>query len=86
MSTSRSDFPPFQSSGHALLGSGHGAVFGNLLLGAAPSREPVVVLELTEALGHALCRQPGLGVMVPALDEGLTHHLDALQGAQREQP
>lgn len=44
-----------------------------------------MVLELAEALGHALCRQPGLGVVVPALDEGLTHHLDALQGAQRKQ-
>lgn len=72
--------------GRALLGGGHGAVLGNLLLGAAPPREPVVVPELAEALGHALRRQPRLGVVVPALDERLTDHLDALQGAQTQRP
>lgn len=45
-----------------------------------------MVPELAEALGHALRRQPGLGVVVPALDERLTHHLDALQQAQRQRP
>ena len=68
-----------------LLGGGHGAVFGDLLLRTAPSRELVVVPELAEALRNALRREPGLRVVVPALDERFTHHLDALQGAQREQ-
>ena len=69
-----------------LLGGGHRAVFGDLLLRTASSRELVVVLELAEALHNALCREPGLGVVVPALDKSFAHHLDALQRAQREQP
>lgn len=44
-----------------------------------------MVLELAEALRDTLRRQPGLGVVVPALDQGFTHHLDALQRAQGEQ-
>ena len=42
------------------------------------------MLELAEALRHALRREPSLGVVVPALDKGLAHHLDALWRAQRE--
>lgn len=69
----------------SLLGGGHGAIFGDLLLRTASSRELVVVLELAEALRNALRREPGLGVVVPALNKSFTHHLDALQRAQREQ-
>lgn len=72
--------------GCALLGGGDGAVFGDLLLWTASSWELVVMLELAEALRHALRREPGLGVVVPALDKSFTHHLDALRRAQREQP
>lgn len=62
-----------------LFGSVQRAIFGNLLLGAAPPREPVQVLQFTEALCHALGREPGLRVMVPALGQSLAHHLDALR-------
>lgn len=43
-----------------------------------------MVLELAEALRNALCRKPGLGIVVPALNKGFTDHLDALQRAERE--
>lgn len=62
-----------------LFGGAQRAIFGNLLLRAAPPREPVQVLQLAEALGHTLGREPGFWVVVPALGQSLTHHLDALQ-------
>lgn len=79
-------FLHFGALGCTLLGSGHGAVFGDLLLWTASSRELVVVLELAKTLRNALCREPGLRVVVPALNKSFAHHLDALQRAQREQP
>lgn len=68
-----------------LLGSGHGAVFRDLLFRTASSTELVVVLELAEALCDTLRCEPGLGVVIPALNKGFAHHLDALQRRQREQ-
>ena len=65
-----------------LFGSAQRAIFGNLLLGAAPPREPVQVLQLAEALRHTLGRETGLWVVVPALGQRLTHHLDALKGRE----
>lgn len=82
---SRRDFPRFGALGCALLGRGHGAVFRDLLFRTAPSAELAVVPELAEALGDTLRREPGLGVVVPALDQGFAHHLDALRGRQGEQ-
>ena len=69
-----------------LFGSVEGAIFGDLLLRAAPPGEPVQVLQLAEALGHALRREPGLGVMVPAFGQRLAHRLDALQGERVHRP
>lgn len=69
-----------QSGLGALFGSAQRAVFRNLLLGAAPPRESVQVLQLVEALSHTLGSEAGLRVVVPALGQSLTHHLDALQG------
>lgn len=63
-----------------LFGSVQGAMFRNLLFRAAPPRESVQMLQLAEAFCHALRSEPGLGVMVPALGQCLTHCLDALQG------
>ena len=72
-------FRSAQPAPRELFGSVQRAIFGNLLLGAAPPREPVQVLQFTEALCHALGREPGLRVMVPALGQSLAHHLDALR-------
>lgn len=62
-----------------LFGSVQRAIFGNLLLGAAPPGESVQVLQLAKAFCHALGCKTSFWVMVPALSQCLTHHLDALQ-------
>lgn len=53
---------------------------GELFLGVGAIRQLVQKLHVIEALGDAVCRQTGLWVMVPALLDGGTHDLDALQG------
>lgn len=75
----------FGALGCTLLGGGHGAIFRNLLLWTASSWELVMMLELAEAFRNTLRCEPGLRVVVPALYKSFTHHLDALQRAQRKQ-
>lgn len=57
----------------------HGGDFlRDLLLRVGALRQFVQVLHVVEALGDALGRHAGLGVVVPALHDGGAHHLDAL--------
>lgn len=57
----------------------HGGYFlQDLLLRVGALRQLVQVLHVVEALGDALGRHAGLGVVVPALHDGGAHHLNAL--------
>lgn len=55
-------------------------VLGDLHLRVGALGQLVQVLDVVEALGDAVRREPGLRVVVPALLYGGAHRLDALRG------